>query len=168
MDSAALNSVHVRFIRARPSRLQEINDLIARSKSHWPWPAEYLQAALPLHALSLDYLEKNLCVQVLDERDGLVAFGSLAEELPVLLLDNLWVDPVLIGRGVGRQTFQYLLQAATDRGASAIRVLPDPPAEGFYRRMGFVDTGERIKSRVTGGPVYSAYRLSLQVRVFGQ
>jgi hypothetical protein len=40
-------------------------------------------------------------------------------------------------------------------------VLPDPPSEQFYQRMGFCDTGERVNSRVVNGPVFSVYRIQL-------
>jgi hypothetical protein len=39
--------------------------------------------------------------------------------------------------------------------------MPDPPAEGFYKHLGFVDTGERVLSRVPDGPLFSVYRLRL-------
>jgi hypothetical protein len=39
-------------------------------------------------------------------------------------------------------------------------VVSDAPAEGFYRKVGFVDTGERVP----GGPVFSVYRVQLQSR----
>lgn len=40
-------------------------------------------------------------------------------------------------------------------------MLPDPPSEGFYLRMGFEDSGKRVPSRVPGGPLFSVYRLRL-------
>jgi len=40
----------LRIIRAREESPARINDLIARSKSYWGWPAEYLEKARP-HAL---------------------------------------------------------------------------------------------------------------------
>lgn len=108
------------FQRAREPTLPEINELIARSKSYWPWTPAYLHAALPLHILSVDYLQKNYCVEVRDDAGALVGFGSLAGQPPSLLLDNLWIEPALIGKGIGRAAFLYLRQAATHRGAAVL------------------------------------------------
>lgn len=75
-----------------------------------------------------------------------------------VVLDNLWVTPERIGQGIGRQACEYLFRLARERGWTPLWVLPDPYAEGFYVKLGFSDTGERVPSRVPGGPVFSWFR----------
>jgi len=151
----------VRIIPAREESLARINDLIVRSKSYWNWPADYLKKTLPLHEIEPSYLRRNQCFELLDVTDQLAAFFAVAVNDARVVLDNLWVRPDLIGKGIGRQACEHVFRLAREYGSSDLWVIPDPPAEGFYEKMGFSDTGERVPSRVPGGPVFSVYRIDL-------
>jgi GNAT superfamily N-acetyltransferase len=153
--------IEIRIIRAREESLDDINGLIARSKAYWNWPEGYLDQALPLHRVSPAYVRSNQCFEVLDVHDRLVAFISVVVSDARVVLDNLWVMPELIGNGIGRQACEHVFRLARKRGWTELWVLPDPPAEGFYVKAGFSDTGERVPSRVPGGPVFSTYRIQL-------
>src|SRR5581483_12437588 len=90
-----------------------------------------------------------------------VAFISVVESDARVVLDNLWVRPELIGRGIGRRACEHVFRLVRKRGWTQLWVVPDPPAEGFYVKAGFSDTGERVPSRVPGGPAFSTYRIQL-------
>jgi len=149
------------IVPAREESLPAINALIARSKAYWTWPAGYLEQALELHRIDADYLRGHHNFEVLDTRNELVGFFALAASDNNIVLDNLWVSPERIGHGIGRRACEYAFQFARDHGWTEVWVVPDPPAEGFYLRLGFVGTGERMPSRVPGGPLFSVYRLRL-------
>ena len=153
--------LEVRIIPAREESLARINDLIVRSKSYWNWPADYPKKALPLHEIETSYLRRNQCFELLDVNDQLVAFLAVATTDARVVLDNLWVRPDLIGKGVGRQACEYVFRLAREHHWTDLWVIPDPPAVGFYEKTGFSDTGERVASRVPGGPVFSVYRIHL-------
>jgi len=150
-----------KIIRAREGSLVEINSLIARSKSLWNWPREYLEHALPLHEIKPSYVQNNHCFEILNEQNELVAFFSVEASPERVWLDNLWVTPDLIGTGLGRQACEYVLRLAREQGWQHLWVLPDPPAAGFYLKLGFSDTGERVPSRVPGGPLFSVLHIQL-------
>jgi GNAT superfamily N-acetyltransferase len=149
------------IVRAKQESLPAINALIARSKAYWAWPVEYLEQALLLHRIDADYLLRHHNFEVRDTRDELVGFFSVAASDDRVVLDNLWVSPEWIGQGIGRRACEYAFKFARDHEWTQLWVMPDPPAEGFYLRLGFVDTGERVSSRVRGGPLFSVYRLRL-------
>ena len=151
----------IRINNASDQSLADINELIARSKAHWSWPDEYLEKALPLHTITPEYVRSNHCFEVLDAHDKLIAFVSIVVGTARVVLDNLWVRPELIGKGIGRRACERVFQLAREQGWTELWVLPDPPAEGFYVNMGFSDTGERVPSRVPGGPNFSSYRIQL-------
>jgi len=46
-----------------------------------------------------------------------------------------------------------VFQVAREKEWADLWVLPDPPSAGFYLKVGFSDTGERVPSRVPGGPI---------------
>jgi GNAT superfamily N-acetyltransferase len=147
------------ILDARVQSLPQINGLIAHSKAHWSWPEGYLEKALRLHTISTEYLQTNHCFEVLDPHDTLLAFVSIMVSDARVVLDNLWVTPEQIGNGIGRRACEHVLQLAREQGWTELWVLPDPPAGGFYVKMGFSDTGERVPSRVPGGPVFSVYSI---------
>ena len=118
--------------------------------------------ALPLHEIDLSYLRGNACFEVLDAKEQLAAFLAVVTRDTKLVLDNLWVRPDLIGKGIGWRACEHVFRWARERDRTEVWVVPDPPAVGFYERMGFSDTGERVPSRVPGGPVFSVYRLRLE------
>ena len=147
---------------AADENLDEINALMARSKAYWDWSPEYLDAALRLMVLCSHYLRENLCFEVREDGE-LVGFLSVKDDPQGPVLDNLWVDPRRIGQGLGRRACEFLFRLALRKRWPALYVVPDPPAEGFYSRMGFVDTGAREASRVPGGPVFSVFKIEFRL-----
>src|SRR5437868_1648262 len=132
------NSVRVcelRIVPAREESLPAINALIARSKAYWTWPAAYLEQALALLAVDVDYLRTHQSFEVLDARSDLVSFVAIAALDPIVVLDHLWVTPERIGHGIGRRAVESVIQFARDQQWSGLSVLPDPPPAGFYLRM---------------------------------
>ena len=148
------------IVAAREKNLGQINALIARSKAFWHWPADYLERALQLHRILPSEL-KRIHGFELWTREALVAFASLDPSRSTPLLDNLWVEPEYIGRGIGALACRHIFRSASQRGWSEILVMPDRPSEGFYAKMGFTDSGQRVPSRIPGGPPFSIYRVSL-------
>lgn len=72
-----------------------------------------------------------------EEEDDVVGFYALAGSgASGLELDALFVRPSHIGRGVGEQLLRHAMTQARHQGATALRIVSDPHAEGFYRRYG--------------------------------
>lgn len=73
------------------------------------------------------------------ERDGVIAGFSavLPREDAGMELDGLFVEPHLWGQGVGRALVEHSIVFAREQGASALHVIGNPHAEGFYRSCGF-------------------------------
>ncbi len=57
-------------------------------------------------------------------------------------LEDLWLEPPVIGTGLGRVLFQHAVGVAADLGATRMEWDAEPYAVGFYRAMG----GEEIGS----------------------
>jgi len=56
-------------------------------------------------------------------------------------LDGLFVEPNRWGQGIGRRLVEHCSQVARSGGSTALRVLGNPHAEGFYIRCGFTRSG---------------------------
>jgi len=115
----------IRIIGATHWSLAEINELITRSKAHGSWPAGYLERALPLHRVTPAYLRSNHCFEVFDAHDKLMAFFSIVVGSARVVLDNLWVTPEQIGKGIGRRACERVFQLAREQGWTELWVLPD-------------------------------------------
>lgn len=139
--------------------LATINALIEAAKRSWPYDESYLHAAMPLLRVDRQYLQSNPCFEAHDEA-GLVGFAAIEFAFDsVALLDHLWVAPRAQGRGIGRQLFQQcVIRAQSD--ARVLRIYSDPPAEGFYLRLGCRRVGTK-PSRVAGGPVFPVMELQI-------
>jgi GNAT superfamily N-acetyltransferase len=143
-----------RVRRARDANVEEINRVIVASKSHWDYPRSYLEAALPLLVIDESYLAEHLCFEVVDEAANVVCFFAVTEDTGEHRLDHLWVRPDRLRRGIGRRACEHVFALARRYRWPVLLVLADPPAHGFYRRMGFEDTDMRVPSRVPNGPAF--------------
>lgn len=64
-------------------------------------------------------------------------------------IEHMWVTPRYIGHGVGRQLFTHLINRLRAMQVARLRIVSDPNAEGFYRRMGARRVG-RVSSTPPG------------------
>jgi GNAT superfamily N-acetyltransferase len=66
-------------------------------------------------------------------------------------LEDCWVAAEHMGHGFGRILFDDLKKRLSRLGCSRLKIISDPNAAGFYRKMGAVQIGEeltQIKGRV--------------------
>jgi GNAT superfamily N-acetyltransferase len=62
------------------------------------------------------------------------------------VIEDMWVDPAAMGRGVGTRLFRLAAERARELGASRLEWEAEPNAVGFYEKMGGRHIGERISS----------------------
>jgi ribosomal protein S18 acetylase RimI-like enzyme len=72
-----------------------------------------------------------------------VAFYTLQEKNGKAWLENLWVLPEYMGKGVGAALFRHAADLARQRGYKKLQLEADPNATGFYIKMGMQPIGER-------------------------
>lgn len=149
------------FVPAKDTNTARINDLIKRSKSHWDYHPDYLEAAIKLIKVDQDYLNKYPCFEIHNDKDELVCFCSMKGDV----LENLWVDPRHIKQGAGTFALGKIKSFAQGQGIKTMWVLPDPPAEEFYLKKGFQDSGESVPSRIANGPIFKKFYLHLHLHL---
>jgi ribosomal protein S18 acetylase RimI-like enzyme len=96
------------------------------------------------HPELLDWAETPLAEQrtrvaLLDGR--IVGFHSLLVTNGIAELEDLFVDPDHMGRGVGRALTDDAAAQARERGFHALEVDANPHAKEFYAKAGFQDLG---------------------------
>jgi hypothetical protein len=127
-------------IRAtREEEAEALSDIRVRSKGHWGYSRETLEAWRPAMVVTTDYIRATIVRSILV--DGcLVGFYALKKEEGIL--DHLWLLPDVIGKGVGRLAFVHATSAARGIGMRTLLIISDADAAGFYLKMGAQKVGE--------------------------
>lgn len=126
--------------RARAADAAGLTALAVRSKSHWPYPADVVARFPAVLTMTPEVIAANEVWVA--EHDGVVrGFCTLLHRGPVAILDDLWIEPDAMGRGLGRQLFAHAAARALAAGATTLQWDADPHAVGFYERMGGTRVG---------------------------
>jgi GNAT superfamily N-acetyltransferase len=132
---------------AAASEAAELTALVMRSKAYRGYTAEFLRQATPeLTVSEQDIAEGKVSVAELDERPVGISVLDLAEPPE---LAALFVEPDVIGTGVGRALLAHELERARAAGVDSVLIESDPNAEPFYRAHGAEPIGART-SPTTG------------------
>jgi ribosomal protein S18 acetylase RimI-like enzyme len=76
------------------------------------------------------------------EQDGsVVGFATWAETAGTIELEDLFVDPGHMRRGIATALVSCIADVLRARGAERLEVTANPHAMAFYRSAGFIDCG---------------------------
>jgi len=112
-----------------------LREIAVEAKAHWG----YDRALVEEWALGGDFDPESLRKRLLyvAESDGRpVGWAALIPRGEVGWLEDLWVEPAWIGRGVGRALFEHVAAEARQRGARRLEWEAEPNAQGFYEHLG--------------------------------
>ena len=125
----------MKIVSARSEEAKALTDIAVAAKRHWGYPEGWIRRWSDILTITPEYVEAHpTFVAVVDEKA--VGFCALKIKSREALLDHLWVLPIFMGRGVGRALFAHAEEAARRVGVAEMKIVGDPHAEGFYRRMG--------------------------------
>lgn len=119
----------------------ELTEVAHAAKRHWGYPEEWIALWSDELTIRPDYLMRHR-VRVI--RDGRILgwCATYRDDDDVAWLEACWVRPECSGQGIGKRLVDDAVRIAAELGASTMRVVSDPNAEGFYERLGFVRIGE--------------------------
>ena len=125
----------MKIVRARPEDADALTNIALAAKRHWGYPEDWIRRWEEALTVTPLYVRAHpTYVAVTDEK--IVGFCALRVQPEVVMLDHLWVLPAAMGTGVGRALFLQAEKIAREAGAICMKIVGDPHAEGFYRRMG--------------------------------
>jgi N-acetylglutamate synthase-like GNAT family acetyltransferase len=125
---------------ARPAEAEALTELVMRSKAHWGYSEEFMESCRAELTIRDDEVIPSR-MTVAEAEGRVVAVATLEGEPPEGELGSLFVDPDMIGKGVGRRLLQHMLETARGVGIRTVVLDADPNAEPFYEAMGFVRVG---------------------------
>ena len=129
--------------------LAPLSELALRSKGHWGYDDEFLATCRAELTLTEDRLttERIVVAEVDGDRMG---YFALALRRPGSELVDLFVEPVAIGRGVGRVLWEEMLERAAAGGAAWVEIEADPHAMAWYLRRGAQRIGAVPSASIPG------------------
>ena len=136
--------------RASTEEAGALTSIAHQAKRHWGYPEHWLKHWENDLTISPDFISANQ-VYVAEAEGHLVGFYALTMREQKAELEHMWVVPTHIGTGVGKELFLHAMQRAANANVSAVEILADPNAEGFYRKMGAHRIGEST-SELEGQP----------------
>jgi ribosomal protein S18 acetylase RimI-like enzyme len=142
--------MNLQIHRARPEQSEALTKIALAAKAYWGYPERWMQIWKPQLTFSPEYFEETES-WIAEISNIPIAFYTLLEKDGSAWIENLWVSPEFIGRGVGKGLFQHALEQSRQRGCKTLRLEADPKATGFYEKMGMKKIGERV-SEVEGHP----------------
>ncbi len=135
--------------RARLDEANPLTELAMRSKAHWGYDREFMQACRATLRVTTKLI-RRADVYVAELEGRVVGFYSLAPWNSDTELYHFFVDPPAMGNGVGRRLWDDAVGRASERGCSRLLIQSDPYAEGFYLKLGAERIGEVPSGAVPG------------------
>lgn len=136
------------IVRAKPQDAEALTAIAHAAKRHWSYRESWIAAWREILTMRPDFIAGNAAYCAI-EQDRILGFYVLTREDDGIHLDHLWIQPIAMGRGIGRALFKHATAEAKTLGFNLIRIEADPNAEGFYKRMGATRVGTSV-SQVEG------------------
>jgi GNAT superfamily N-acetyltransferase len=147
--------------RARPDEAEALTELALRSKGHWGYSPAFLEACRSELTVSPREIDDG-GVYVVESEGEVAGFYRLSGAPPAGRLEDLFVDPAAIGRGLGRRLLGHAVATACRAGFRELEVEADPNAEAFYLSRGATRIGE-VESPVQVGRMLPVLRIDLSL-----
>lgn len=114
---------------------ERLREIATAAKGYW----EYDEDRVREWGASLDFSEDGLRgkeVYVAEVDGRIVGWAALIHRGELCWLDDLWIEPEWIGKGIGGRLFRHVAEIGRRRGAVRMEWEAEPNAIGFYGKMG--------------------------------
>lgn len=127
--------------RAEPHEHETLTAVAHASKRYWGYPEEWIELWTDQLTFQKETIaRRETWCAILEHK--VVGVYSLEFDGDEAEIEDLWVLPGFMGKGVGRSLFGHALEIARSHGARRLRIESDPHAADFYRKQGAHQTGE--------------------------
>lgn len=137
---------------ADKNEAQSLSGLAMRSKAHWGYSEKFMEACRQELLVTKEMIEsKANYYAVAEDRGVMTGFYSLSGlSESNIELGLLFVEPKIIGTGIGRILMTHAKNHAVTSGGRTLYFQGDPNAEGFYKAVGATLTGKQESSSIPG------------------
>lgn len=133
----------------KPDELAALSALCLRSKAHWGYPADMLEAfAAELTVTPRDLAED--AIMLAEDKRGVAGLVQLSKQGEDAVLEKLFVEPDRLGEGTGKLLYVWACRVARENGARNLRIDSDPDAAAFYEHLGAMRSGTAESTSIPG------------------
>jgi GNAT superfamily N-acetyltransferase len=132
----------IQIVKAVPEQAATLQNLARASKQHWGYTPDFMGLWTHDQPLTAEFIAHHpvFCAEI----EGTIAgFYALEWTPQTCELKHLWIHPDYIGQGIGTTLFKHLITHLQAMGANRCKIVAEPHAEGFYRRMGAIPIGQK-------------------------
>jgi GNAT superfamily N-acetyltransferase len=134
------------IVQARTQDCERLTTIAWQSKKHWGYPPELMELWREGLTITPDMIESHTVSKIVvaqaEAEPEIAGFTVLIAEDEILWIEHLWILPEFIGHGLGRRLVEEALGKALHPPYRVAKVVSDPNAEAFYRRLGFETESE--------------------------
>jgi GNAT superfamily N-acetyltransferase len=114
---------------------ERLREIAVAAKASWGYDVQRVRKWAALGDFSVDGLElKNAFVALVG--DEVVGWAGAMQQGDVLWLDDLWIDPDWMNRGIVTALFRHAVALAREAGVLRMEWEAEPHAIGFYEKLG--------------------------------
>ncbi len=137
-----------RLTEADQQTLDALSDLCLRSKAHWGYDVDFIEACREVLRVKPEHLSEPTAVtQVQGHYTGIVRL-DLSSGRPAI--SKLFVCPDHMGQGIGTALINWAKAEARAAGIASVEIESDPQALPFYARHGAVQIGDIPSEAIPG------------------
>ena len=133
---------------ASPEDASTLTTIALDAKRYWGYPENWIRHWQSDLTITPSFIRDNH-VYVYEDDGEIRGFYALCVSGDKADLEHMWVRPVMIGTGIGKELFLDAMERAAQLKVNAVEISSDPNAAGFYKRMGATQIGE-IDSPIDG------------------
>jgi GNAT superfamily N-acetyltransferase len=120
---------------ARPYEGERLREIAFTAKAHWGYDPEWVRRWVANGDFSTEALRSNETF-VADDGSDVVAWAMLVPRGDIAWLEDMWVVPSWMRKGVGARLFERVAARARELGARRLEWEAEPNAVGFYEKVG--------------------------------
>jgi len=144
------NEVHQYLLptiyKAQARDHRTLSDITFRSKAHWGYSDEQMEAWRDELTIDQAYIKQNIVYVLIYQQQTVGYYSFFEKEADFLHLDNLFVLPQFMGKGFGKLLMKHAFETAQKLSAKRIRLEADPNVVSFYQKLGFVVVEQKPSS----------------------
>lgn len=129
------------IVRAELADFMILKEIAVAAKAHWGYPNHLIAKWAQTPIITTESIAADIVFKACTESSVMGWYRLLLYSAPAIL-EDLWVLPAFMGKGIGRRLFEHAVDQAGRNGAQNIELDADPNAVPFYERMGCRVIGE--------------------------
>ena len=129
--------------KANSDDYEILTEITKLSKAFWGYSEEQMAQWNDALTITNEYIQTNFTYKLIKENQVIGYYSYFITESTTVKLDNLFVLPTYIGKGLGNYLMNdFLNRIKENRDIKKVILDADPNAENFYKKFGFITIGK--------------------------